>query len=82
MKAIPITHRSTRSPLKLSDEALVSNDSKSYREFVDVAGAYAKGRKEGKAETKPKSSQRKSSGGEGMPLLDNPPIDVTEIKKP
>ena len=58
MKAFPITHKATRSPLKLSAEALVANDQQAYKQFNDVAKDYASGRKEGISMTQKKTPQR------------------------
>ena len=79
MKALPITHKATRSPLKMSGEALVANDQQAYKQFNDVASDYAAGRKEGIKMTEKKGSQRsapKTTGG--TPELKQPPIDVKE----
>lgn len=59
MKALPITHKATRSPLKMSGEALVANDQQAYKQFNDVASDYAAGRKEGLKMTQKKAPQRK-----------------------
>jgi len=72
MKALPITHKATRSPIKLSAEALVSNDQQAYKQFNDVASDYAAGRKEGIKMTQKKGSQR------GEPTSDKPPVDLKQ----
>lgn len=46
MKALPVTHKATRSPLKMSGADLVANDRQIHKKFVDAEGAYAEGRKE------------------------------------
>lgn len=81
MKALPITHKATRSPLKMSDEALVANDQQSYKEFNDVAKDYAKGRKEGIAMTQQKGSQKTAPAGGGTDLKE-PPINAKDQAKP
>lgn len=82
MKALPITHKATRSPLKMSDDALVNNDKQSYKEFNDVAKDYAAGRKEGIAMTQKKGSQRSApAGGGSTPPIKQPPINAKEQVK-
>lgn len=81
MKALPITHKATRSPLKMSDDALVANDQQSYKEFNNVAKDYAAGRKEGIQMTQKKGSQRSApSGGGSAPGMKQPSINATEQK--
>lgn len=46
MKALPVTHKATRSPLKMSGADLVANDRQIHKRFVDAEGPYAEGRKE------------------------------------
>jgi len=58
MKSLPITHKATRSPLKLSAESLVENDRQVHKQFNDAAKDYAAGRKEGISMTQKKGSQR------------------------
>ena len=58
MKALPITHKTKRSPLKQADAFLVNNDAQIHAKFVDVRKAFADGRAEGKSQTKVKEPQR------------------------
>jgi hypothetical protein len=79
MKALPITHKATRSPLKMSGEALVANDQQAYKQFNDVASDYAAGRKEGLKMTQKKGSQRAEPTSDKPPVdLKQPPIDIKE----
>jgi len=79
MKALPITHKATRSPLKLSDEALVENDRQVHKQFNDVATDYANGRKEGIGMTKQKAPQRKPvEESKDTPKLQQPPINAKD----
>lgn len=59
MKALPITHKTKRSPLKEADAFLVNNDAQIHPQFVDARKSFAEGRAEGKTQTKPKEPQRK-----------------------
>lgn len=59
MKALPITHKTKRSPLKEADAFLVNNDAQTHAQFVDVRKSFADGRAEGKSQTEVKGSQRK-----------------------
>ncbi len=72
MKSLPITHKATRSPLKLSAESLVENDRQVHKQFNDVAKDYAAGRKEGISMTQKKGSQRPE------PANTNPPVDLKQ----
>ena len=58
MKSLPITHKALNSPAKVSMEFLVQNDNQVHKQFQDIGGDYAKGRKEGLAMTQKKGSQR------------------------
>jgi hypothetical protein len=59
MKSLPITHKALNSPAKVSMEFLVENDSQTHKQFQDIGGDYAKGRKEGLKMTEKKGPQRK-----------------------
>lgn len=63
MKSLPITHKALNSPAKVSMEFLVENDSQTHKQFQDIGGDYAKGRKEGLKMTEKKGSQRKTQDG-------------------
>lgn len=79
MKALPITHKANRSPLKLSDESLVENDRQVHKQFNDVASDYAAGRKEGIRMTKQKEPQRKpAKESEDTPKLGQQQINAKD----
>lgn len=60
MKSLPITHKALNSPAKVSMEFLVQNDNQVHKQFQDIGGDYAKGRKEGLSMTQKKAAQRKT----------------------
>lgn len=59
MKSLPITHKALNSPAKVSMEFLVENDAQTHKQFQDIGGDYAKGRKEGLKMTEKKGEPRK-----------------------
>lgn len=63
MKSLPITHKALNSPAKVSMEFLVENDAQTHKQFQDIGGDYAKGRKEGLKMTEKKGSQSKAPEG-------------------
>jgi hypothetical protein len=90
MKSLPVTHKATRSPLKLSDDALVKNDAQTHKTFVDVADSYTKGREDGDKQTPQALTQREVINKKieeerkamaGLPAMANPNINVVERKK-
>lgn len=82
MKALPITHKALNSPAKVSMEFLVQNDNQLHKEFQDIGGDYAAGRKEGIKMTQKKGSQRGEPTNDKPPVeLKQPPINVKEQSK-
>lgn len=84
MKALPVTHKATRSPLKMSGADLVANDRQIHKRFVDAEGPYAEGRKEAMDSIRTSEAMRakEKEPNPNLPgMADTSGIDTTEAKK-
>jgi len=87
MKSLPVTHKATRSPLKMSGSELVANSAQVHKKFVDVAGHYAEGRKEAsdeiRADQRQKASMKEPKEKPRLPeMADTSGIDTKEVATP
>jgi hypothetical protein len=86
MKSLPVTHKATRSPLKMSGSELVANSAQVHKKFVDAGGYYAEGRKEAldeiRADQKHKASMKGPKEKPRVPeMADTSGIDTKEATK-
>jgi len=86
MKSLPVTHKATRSPLKMSGSELVANSAQVHKKFVDAGGYYAEGRKaaadEIRADERQKASMKEPKEKPKLPeMADTSGIDTKEVAK-